>query len=80
MRSSKEEIHSSDNALLKKYNAIEVLSGIKVTERQVENSSSWYNIIFSNLPDKCLEFEKNPNLAQLTPNMVDEYKSIFEVK
>ena len=50
-----------------------------MTDRVPENSHSWYNLIFSNLPDECLEFEKNSNLAQLTPEMVDQYKAMFEV-
>ena len=79
VRTSKEENNLVDDILLKKFNTIEILSGFKITDCVDENSNSWYNIIFSNLPDECLEFEKNSNLAQLTPDMVDEYKAIFEV-
>lgn len=78
VRTSKEENNLVDDILLKKYSTIEILSGIKVTDCVAENSRSWYNLIFSNLPDECLEFEKNSNLAQLTPDMVDQYKAMFE--
>lgn len=70
---------SIDKVLLKKYNTLEILSGIKITNCVDENAESWYKLSFINLPDECLEFEKNLNLSQLTPKMVESYKSIFEV-
>lgn len=70
---------SIDKVLLKKYNTLEILSGIKITDCADENAESWYKLSFINLPDECLEFEKNLNLSQLTPKMVESYESIFEV-
>ena len=79
LKTSKEENNSIDDILLKKHNTLGILSGIKITDQVSENSNFWYNIIFSNLPDECLEFEKNLNLSQLSREMVEFYKPIFEV-
>jgi hypothetical protein len=79
LKTSKEENNSIDDILLKKYNTLSILSGIKITDSVPDNFNYWYNIIFSNLPDECLEFEKNSNLSNLSSTMVDRYKPIFEV-
>lgn len=79
LKTSKEENNSIDDILLKKYNTLSILSGIKITDSVPDNYNYWYNIIFSNLPDECLEFEKNSNLSHLSSTMVDRYKPIFEV-
>lgn len=72
----RDENSEIDNIIMKKYCTLQVLSSVKITEMNDETS---YKVAFRNLPDECLDFKKNQYLSQLTPKMIESYKSIFEV-
>lgn len=96
------KIHSSDSIqsdhiLLNKYYIHELLTGIEIIERMpFENremfeqmngaEKPWFDILFTNLSDDCLDFDANlekypvqlkNNLSQLSNSLVEFYKSIF---
>ena len=77
----------------------EILTGIQTTERlpfenrdmfeQFNTEKPWYDILFTQLPDECLDFDTNlenypaqlkNNLLHLSNPLVEFYKSIFRVK
>ena len=93
-----DEDNSLDSILLNKYLCSEILTGIEVRERcllksrnKIGNASdetSWYDILFTSLPDECLDLEKNlddyptklkQNLPHLSSLLIDNYKSTFRV-
>lgn len=82
--------------LLNKYHAYEILTGINVINRlpfenremfeQLNETQPWYDILFTNLPDDCLDFDSNmstystglkKSLETLSSQMIEFYKSIF---
>ena len=85
--------------LLNKYHAYEILTGINVINRlpfenremfeQLNETQPWYDILFTNLPDDCLDFDSNmstystglkKSLETLSSQMIEFYKSIFRVR
>ena len=92
------EDNTVDSILLNKYLCSEILTGIEVRERcllksrnkivNASDESSWYDILFTCLPDECLDLEKNlddyptklkQNLPHLSSLLIDNYKSTFRV-
>lgn len=61
--------NSTENILLNKYYAHEILTGIQITDRmpyenremfeQLNTDRPWFDILFKNLPDSILDFDAN---------------------
>jgi hypothetical protein len=86
-----DKVNSTESVLLQKYSIIEILTGIKVKETHKNENSSWFDILFMNLPDEFLDNEGwkymenySPNLKakmnQLSDHLLDKYTTILKVR
>jgi len=86
-----DKVNSTESVLLQKYSIIEILTGIKVKETRKNENSSWFDILFMNLPDEFLDNEGwkymenySPNLKanmnQLSDDLLDKYTTILKVR